>query len=296
LNEFRCAAASVGRGEAQIGTASTVRGFLLVECPTRWGRDVLRDAPMSSRIREQLRRLTAQGVKVLMMRRPGRGGASGATRLFAAHPGPGQAWMETALLDSIEEIDRLDLTPLASGRSVGLSPTDERLVCVCTHGRHDVCCAELGRPLAASLQASHPQQTWEISHVGGDRFAGNVLMLPHGLYYGRVEPGEAPDLMTAYERGHLRLDQLRGRASQPTPTQAAEWYLRRELGETSLDVVQSLGQQRQSDQWTIRFRRATDTWDVVVRRGVLAPAQLTCRAMKQSAAPAYELEHLVQVD
>ena len=32
---------------------------------------------------------------------------------------------------------------------------------------------------------------WQSSHIGGDRFAGNVVFLPEGLYYGRVEPAEA---------------------------------------------------------------------------------------------------------
>src|SRR4029453_5830608 len=58
-------------------------------------------------------------------------------------------------------------------------------------GRHGACCAERGRPVAAALAQAHPEETWEVSHIGGDRFAGNLLVLPNGLYYGRLDPGPA---------------------------------------------------------------------------------------------------------
>ena len=62
---------------------------------------------------------------------------------------------------------------------------------VCTHGRHDACCALRGRAVAARLAEQRPDLVWECSHIGGDRFAPNVLVLPQGLYYGRVEPSRA---------------------------------------------------------------------------------------------------------
>ena len=45
------------------------------------------------------------------------------------------------------------LAALGAGRSVGLTPEADPVLAVCTHGRHDACCAERGRPLARALAA-----------------------------------------------------------------------------------------------------------------------------------------------
>ena len=61
----------------------------------------------------------------------------------------------------------------------------EPVFLVCAHGRRNACCARFGAPLAAALAARHPRQIWETTHVGGHRFAANLVLLPHGL----IRPG-----------------------------------------------------------------------------------------------------------
>ena len=137
---------------------------------------------------------------------------------------------------------------------------------VCTHGRHDACCAERGRPVAAALTASHPAETWEISHMGGDRFAANMVVLPEGLYYGRMDPGSASQVAWLHEEGRVDLDRLRGRSSYPMHVQYAEIALRRHLEEDRLDAVRLLKRQGR----TCVFAQAASTgsreWAVTVSR------------------------------
>ena len=104
-----------------------------------------------------------------------------------------------------QELLDLDLEALGAGRSPGLVPSDEVILCVCTHGRHDACCAEKGRPVAAALSEAYPEEAWEVSHIGGDRFAANLLVLPHGLYYGGVDAASAPRVAEATHDGRLAL-------------------------------------------------------------------------------------------
>ena len=92
---------------------------------------------------------------------------------------------------TLEELTGIDLDAVSRGEAPDWPRVDGPLFGVCTHGRHDACCAERGRPVAAALTASHPAETWEISHMGGDRFAANMVVLPEGLYYGRMDPGTA---------------------------------------------------------------------------------------------------------
>ena len=94
---------------------------------------------------------------------------------------------------------------------------------VCTHGKRNVCCARLGGPLAQTLATRHPGQVWETTHVGGHRFAANLVILPHGLYYGPVGVGQAAAAIDAYQRGSVVADRYRGRAGQARADQEAEY-------------------------------------------------------------------------
>ena len=69
-------------------------------------------------------------------------------------------------------------------------------------------------PAGPRAPAPGPADVWECSHLGGDRFAANVLVLPHGFYYGQV-PGDGAELVAAHERGEVALPWLRGRAGSP---------------------------------------------------------------------------------
>ena len=290
---FRCAAASVLRDEPLSGTASTVRAFLLVEHPGPWGIDALRDARLPDGLDERLRdRARAAGVRVLLVRRSRRD-PSTRPRVLAAHPHPHHPWLEAGQVDDLHELLDLDLAALRAGRSVGLPAAEGPVLCVCTHGRHDACCAERGRPVAAALALARPAASWEVSHIGGDRFAGNLLVLPHGLYYGRLSPEDAVAVADAHDRGHLVLDHLRGRSGLPMPVQYAEIALRRELGETRVEALRWTHRSVAGDTTTARFAHAATgtAYDVVVRTVADGGGehQLTCRASRANPAPRHEL-------
>ena len=132
--------------------------------------------------------------------------------------------------------------------------TPQPLFAVCTHGRRDPCCAERGRPLAERLAASFPEVSWESTHVGGDRFAGNLVAFPHGLYFGRVEPEEGPEIASGYSEGRIaRLDRYRGRSSDPPHVQAAELALRDRMGLDRIDAVTRERSDRRGDRADVTF-------------------------------------------
>jgi hypothetical protein len=286
---FRCSAASLARDEPLLGTASTVRSFLLVENAGPWGVEALRDARMPEDVKRALREAAARtGVRVLLIRRH-RGPIAGpGLRVFAAYADPSAPWLETTTVAGPEGLLGLDLAALGRGESLGLARTEDPVFCVCTHGRHDSCCAELGRPVATALHASHPAQTWEVSHIGGDRFAANVLVLPHGLYYGRVSAAQAPGLARTLLDGRLDLDLLRGRSGLPFPVQVAEVAVRRQLGETREGAVRVSTVTRSDDDTSVVLDVSGAPYTVVVRRSQAAEEyQLTCRALRSNPVPAY---------
>ena len=286
------------RDEVVGGTASTVRGFLLLECPGPWGVEALRDARLPDGLGATLRRRGAEaGVKVLLVRRPGARRAEGEPWVLAAHADPDGPWLEGARVGDLREALDVDLGALRAGRPTGLPSYDGSVLAVCTHGRHDACCAERGRPVAAALARAHPAETWEVSHIGGDRFAANLLVLPHGLYYGRLDPKTALAVAGSHLAGRLDLDHLRGRSGHPMPVQAAEIALRRRLEETGLDTVHLVSRSVAGEVTEAELEVAGATYAVRVRttRGPDV-ARLTCRAQRDNPLPRHELLDLRRVD
>jgi hypothetical protein len=287
---FRCSAASAELSEPLAGTASTVRAFLLVETAGPWGVDAVRDSRLPPEVKQRLGDLEREHrVRPLLVRRHGRTDKTSGARVFAAVTRDVHPWVETARLGDVRELLDLDLSTLGRGVRPGLTPHEEPLFLVCTHGRHDACCAERGRPLCAALAASAADQTWEVSHIGGDRFAANVLVLPHGLYYGRLEPGDAAEFTRTHLEGELDLTHLRGRSAFPFSVQAAEIYLRRHTGELAVDPLPLLEHTRHGAETRVVFRVGEKDWEVRVHTDVGPPRQLTCRAPRESAGLVHTL-------
>ena len=286
---FRCSVLSRTNAESQIGTASTVREFLLVECSGPWGVEALRDCRLPEQVKGRLRALEQEsGVRPLLVRRPARR-VAGPTRVFAAYTGPDGTSLQTTTVDDPAALMDLDLTPSGTGRRAGWDPVEGPLFAVCTHGRHDACCAERGRPLAAALSEVAPDATWEVSHIGGDRFAANVLVLPEGLYYGRLEPEDAPSLVRAWHEQRLDLEHLRGRTAHPFPVQAAEIHLRRHLADDRSHTVRLLDYTRAGSITTATFEVDRRVWTVRISTSRAAAHQLTCRAVGRGNPPTHQL-------
>jgi hypothetical protein len=289
---YRCSAAAVALAEPMEGTASTVRAFVLVESPGPWGVDALRESRLPGEVRARLQRLQVEhAIRPLLIRRHA-GARPATTRIFAAYVDPARPWLETAELDDARQLLDVDLTALADGGSPGLTSHDDPLLLVCTHGRHDACCAERGRPLCAALHAAAPEHTWEVSHIGGDRFAANLLVLPHGLYYGRVPPEHAAALAGEHLAGRLDLAHLRGRSSYPFRVQAAEVFLRRHLDDRDVAPYSLRRVERRGDETVAEFATAGGVWEVRVQTSAGPARRLTCRAGAATAPPVHRLADL----
>jgi hypothetical protein len=224
VSDFRCSSASRLDDEPMAGTAPTERAFLLVEYAGAWGRD----AP--SILREHVE--VPAGVRPQLIRRH-RAGTTVVPHLtvYAAWLTADDSWhIETTTVAGLPELAGLDLAALAEGRSPGLDPYDEPLWLICTNGRRDLCCAEIGRPVTTAVAARWPDQTWETTHLGGHRFAGTLLALPSGITLGRLDPATAVAACEEIAAGGHPLEVSRGRAGRPGGVQAGELALLERYG------------------------------------------------------------------
>ena len=280
------------------GSASTVRSWVLLEQPGAWPRAALESRHLDRDLVNQLsRKANAHGIRLVLIRRPGRPtrAAGDTVTCYLAHARRIDPWIARADLPDVRDVLELDFVALAAGTVPAGATPDGPIFCVCTHGSHDPCCATRGRPVAAAMVEAFPDKTWEISHIGGDRFAANVVCFPHALYLGRVEPEAAVEVATAYASGHISLANLRGRACDAPAVQAADSFLREAFGLTALGATRALTRHREGAIETVRIA----VEDPIARADVMVvrlrgardaeERRLTCHALAGNRPPAYAL-------
>lgn len=289
-----CSDASRARGEPLVATASRVQRWVLVQQCGPWGPPSLPTARMPRRLADRLRSEAARlEARLVLLRHPHGVRCPPGRRLFVVDSGPGSERVLQRTVDDDEQLLSAEL-PSPDGEEPGWVVVDQPLLLVCTHGRHDRCCAVRGRPVSLALSARWPDRTWECTHIGGDRFAANVVVLPAGDYLGRVGPEQAVDAVQSLFDGRIPAEVHRGRSSLPLPVQAAQAFARRVLGRDRADDLGLLAQTLEAtDVWHVRLAGAgrRPAVDVRVRFDRSGPAvPLTCDAQRPRVAGAWHCE------
>jgi hypothetical protein len=282
----RCADRSAARGESLVATASRYRSWLLLEQPGPWGHDglVQSDLPLvvGTRLRALGRRLR---IRVLLIKRrePPREGR----RCFLIYSGARERQIRSFEVEGPAALLDLDLAAWAERRfdEVG-EPVDGPLYLVCTHGKHDPCCARRGGPLYRALSAL--PNAWECTHIGGDRFAGNLVCFPHGLYFGRVGTEDGPRVAQAYAEGRIELDLYRGHAAFSPPVQAAENLVRTRHDLSGVDDLVLVAHEDHGLRHRVEFDHAGSRHVVELEAGELAPQLLTCKSITPHPIRSFE--------
>ena len=293
----RCALQAQLRGDPMLGTAPVAARLLLVEQPGPWGPRGLVDSRADTAVAQEIDVLAAAaGLRLQAVRRPGRHARAAGERFVAV--------VDTAtctthrwtvpdldvLLGQLRAGPRED-PPAARAALTGAPAAHidtDPLYLVCTHGRHDACCALRGRPLVDALHAQRPGRVWETTHVGGDRFAANLLVLPSGDTYGRVLPFAAADLVSRVERGEVVPGLMRGRMGLAPIAQAALVFAHDQLVLPARDALTVVGLERRSGEQALVTLDGPDGRVVVeVAMSTGDPAKLTCGGPSAARARVY---------
>jgi hypothetical protein len=274
-----CADASGAAHEGLVATASRVDRWVLVEYRGLWDRDVLGGSllsdPLKAHLRDQLDKLGHS--RLLFVKRPERRSYK-RRMLYVGSCRPGDERFYALEFDRHDDLLDYDFAAaLLDGGTPGV-PVDHPLFVVCTHGKRDRCCAKYGRPLYDQLKGKvDPEWVWQATHVGGDRFAGNVVVLPEGLYFGRVGEEDLDPILDDYFDGRINLERFRGRSAYTFAVQAAEQAVREKAGITGINDVRLLKVRREDDGWVVSLRAGKKTYEAEawVELGE-EPVYLTC--------------------
>jgi hypothetical protein len=180
--------------------------------------------------------------------------------LFLADGREAHAALYEILLNNSMDLLGLDIPAIfTGGAQAHTAIARDTLFLVCTNGKRDACCAKWGLPLYNSLIKHYGDLVWQTSHVGGHRFAPNLICLPHGIYNGRIPLEKASLIADRYMDGRLTLEYYRGLATYPAPVQAAEHHLRLMTGDDRIEAYHlETFSPRGEDRWEISFSGAQD--------------------------------------
>ncbi len=285
---LRCAQAAAAAGDPLEGTAPPGQVWFLVEHAGPWGRVLLTGSGLDGAA------ATAIGAwaqrergRVLLIRRPGRRErAERPRRWYRVDSRPGREAVRGGTFRAERELVDVVAAPDAG------EPVAGPLYVVCTHGRHDTCCAVSGRPVAATLAGVARDHTWECSHVGGCRFAAALVLLPHGYVLGAVPADAAPDVARAYTEGRLEPRFVRGRCSLTPAEQAAQHHARLRTGAIGVDALRPLAAHSDgAGHWRVEL--ADPSCTVLLRERLVETGRpLTCAAAAPGRMRVFDLVEL----
>ncbi|MEW1785813.1 sucrase ferredoxin [Streptomyces albidoflavus] len=288
LPRFFCADAARRRGDPLAGTAPFGLVWVLIEYPGGWPPNGFDGLDLEPGVKA-LVFAAAQSVKarILLIRRHGRRTLGGPRRwAVLRYTGSGAHHQQWGTWTRDEELAGI-VAALAAPGEPGLPP----VVLVCAHGLHDTCCAVRGRPAARALSRLHPGLVWESTHVGGDRFAANVVVLPDGVYYGGLDAATAVTTVEEHLRDRVHAGHLRGYTDLVPAQQVAVGAALQHFGPAGRHAWTVTATTRLDDHWHVRLTGRPPhpaLLDVEVRSHRTPPRQLTCRGLARSSTVVYE--------
>jgi hypothetical protein len=296
-----CSALSVQAGEQLFGSASRVDVWFLLQYSAPWGKRAFDESAIPAQVQQHLNAAarSVHHARIQVIKHPSRPAEQ--LSFYVALSKEFSPALYEFQLSSYEELLSLDLDAIVSGDPrYDESLDDEPVFMVCTHGTHDRCCALHGMPVYTAMAQRDNAAVWQTSHLGGHRFAANVVCLPHGAYYGRVTPQDVQHLVAGYRERRVSIDHFRGRSCYDAQVQAADYFLRLRTQILEFAGLRLLGVRpaSESEAW-VDFLSTTDgtTHAVRVAKEVGAVQTITsCGAASVSSLDQYRFVEHVQHD
>jgi len=285
-----CRDISLAHNEVLSGTAGPKQLRILIQDHSPWSRQGFDNCDLPEAIKQYLKALFGTAKPSIMLVRNNDQRKLRDKSIFIVHSDIDAPaiyhyhWQTPADLKCL---------PLADAMARKIPPNyAQALYLACTNGKRDKCCAKYGMPLYKQLKLKLGDKVWRSTHIGGDRFAANMLCLPHGLVYGRLTEHSANKAVQYYEQGKLSLEGLRGRSSYSKPEQFAESYVRNKYGVQGLNALVLKASHTTAEHVSIVFVNTLDGSQHELSLHVSLDTQtrkLSCDADKLDPVPRYKV-------
>jgi hypothetical protein len=292
---FFCSVQSSRAEEQAVGTASAGDSWLLLEYPHPWGVKAFQESNLSREIKLHLKAALKSVPRSRLLFIKQDHPPAEFLSLFVVRSRELDSSVVRYELRNYEQLLELNLASALAGDDEKSAEIWERpLFLVCTHGKRDKCCAKFGFAIYKSVRDfAGDASVWQSSHVGGDRFAANVICFPDGLFYAHVTDEAGQNIVNSYRERKVVLNNFRGRACYPPPIQAAEFFARTESGLSGVSDLKFLSYDAiKPSNWRVRFISTIDAKiHEVYLTGELSEFQnrLTCHSSESRRVVQYSL-------
>lgn len=292
---YFCSQASRLAGEACFGTSVNADIWLLIEVPEAWGPKAVAQSSMPQSVKQHLASLSqiSKRIRIQLIKQEPR--EKWPHQVFIGFTNEIAQRVINFKINSYEELLKLNAVSLIEGRlDLEYHEIHLPLYIVCTHGRHDKCCAKFGYATYKYMHSIAPGNVWQTSHMGGDRFASNVMSFPTGVYYGHVDESAANGIIEAESSHEIYLENYRGRTCYGKYAQVAEYFIRRESGIRAAGELrrESVRSNNEKTKWIASFISTTEgkRFSVIFeQRRSKRKALLTCSASDEKTPVEYHL-------
>ena len=262
--DYFCSIASQEVNEQLFGTAPQVQTWVLLEFNEKWGYKAFAESGISEKVKAHLNsQLENIPLSRLLLIKQHNKLQDSAIAFYVAFVNESNSALYKFNFNQYEDLLNFDLNLLLKdGKEYENNLSSDPIFLVCTNGLRDKCCAKYGLAIYNDLKYEYGQSMWQSTHHGGHRFAPNLLCLPHGLSYGRLQSNNVDEVLRKYSRSQIHLPNLRGRSEYPQHVQAAEVLMRQHLGNENISSHRFTSvEQIDKNEWKINF--AIETGDVI---------------------------------
>ncbi|MGV0026896.1 sucrase ferredoxin [Phormidesmis priestleyi] len=196
MSQFFCAQMSRESGEDIIGSAPNRLMYVLIECPYPWATNEFDSKGVPPNLKALVDDIQQAKLPIRFLLFVGEKYEPTRTRVMIFRKPQGlisgyhKREFEVGTIDQVAPLLQQYLAN--KGLEIDCEETTTQDIFVCTHGSHDKCCAKFGYPfyrqaiaMINDLQLGHTQ-IWQVSHIGGHRFAPTIVTFPDGRYYGTL--------------------------------------------------------------------------------------------------------------
>lgn len=211
------------------GTAPSVKYWVAVSWPkTLWHSKALKSKGLPTSLAEwQQQQNSKQGKTALrLISRP-----EATTEVVDIFIYPGNQHYTKVPIEKLETVLTNHFEGVVDTNYLQTTPQRPQLF-VCTHGKHDKCCAKFGQAVFKQFRHVIEEKQldidlWEGSHIGGHRFAATAITFPSGHVYGRMTLEDVIPVLEHIEQNRVYTPKYRGQCFFSSPEQAAEAHVHR---------------------------------------------------------------------
>lgn len=294
-NGFFCSDISRQSKESIFGTGGIEDVWILLEYPKPWGRNAIAESDLPEEVKIHLKSFSTESKKVSSLFIKQDRKTKKTLDLFIVYIDELSPKIYKSSLQDYNDLLAINRENLFSAQlPLKSSLVKHPLFLVCTNGKRDKCCTKYGFPIYKHMSALAKENVWQSSHVGGDRFASNIVCFPHGIFYGHVLQDDATAIIDSYGNDKLNLKNYRGRCCYSRHGQIAEYFVRKNSDITNLNhlILREIEQIRENAWKSVFYSEFEQKLFKLIFSSSVSTSSnyLTCRATAQKTVNEYHLE------